>query len=74
MQIVLIQVKGGKAALPTEEDGRRLRIVARHHRVRQVLLATWSKGTAARFFRLRQRPSKWHVDWIEVGDLDFVFG
>ena len=30
LQIILIQVKGGKAAMPTEEDGRRLRIVAKH--------------------------------------------
>jgi hypothetical protein len=33
--------------MPTEEDGHRLRIVARHHRAQQVLLATWKKGTAA---------------------------
>jgi hypothetical protein len=31
-QIILIQVKGGKAPMPTAEDGHRLRAVARHHR------------------------------------------
>jgi hypothetical protein len=73
LQIVLIQVKGGKAAMPTEDDGHRLRIVARHHRARQVLLATWNKGTAARFFRLRHRRGKGLRDWIEVEDLDTIF-
>jgi hypothetical protein len=72
LQIILIQVKGGKAAMPTEEDGHRLRIVARHHRARQVLLATWNKGTAARFFRLRQRGGKGLRDWIEVEDLNAI--
>jgi hypothetical protein len=39
LQIILIQVKGGRAAMPTAEDGHRLRAVARHPRARQVLLA-----------------------------------
>jgi hypothetical protein len=73
LQIILIQVKGGKAAMPTEEDGHRLRIVARHHRAQQVLLATWNKGTAARFFRLRNRGGKGLRDWIEVKDLNSIF-
>jgi hypothetical protein len=30
-QILLIQVKGGYAANPTVDDGKRLRIVARRH-------------------------------------------
>jgi hypothetical protein len=53
-QIILIQVKGGSAPMPTADDGNRLRAVARRHRARGVLLAAWSKGKAARFFRLRQ--------------------
>lgn len=39
LQIILIQVKGGRAAMPTAEDGHRLRALARHHRARQELLA-----------------------------------
>jgi hypothetical protein len=54
LQIILIQVKGGAAARPTTEDAARLRTVAKRHGACDVLLATWKKGTAARFFRLRQ--------------------
>jgi hypothetical protein len=69
-QIILIQVKGGYAAKPTAEDGKRLRIVARRHGACGVLLATWKKGTAARFFSLGRRSPD---EWAEVGDLRTVF-
>jgi hypothetical protein len=71
LQIILIQVKGGSAARPTLEDAARLRIVAKRHCARHVLLATWKKGTAARFFRLR-RPSARDA-WTQVTNLDSVF-
>lgn len=74
LQIVLIQVKGGRAAMPTREDGQRLSIVARHHRAQKVLLATWTKGTAARFFKLSNRRSSEALrDWIEIEDLNLIF-
>jgi hypothetical protein len=73
LQMILIQVKGGRAPMPTAEDGHRLRTVARRHRAQQVLLATWTKGKAARFFRLRQRHAKALRDWIEVEDLNSIF-
>ena len=72
-QIILIQVKGGSAPMPTVEDGNRLRAVARRHRARGVLLAAWTKGKAARFFRLRRNQVKALGDWIEVEDLNSVF-
>lgn len=72
-QIILIQVKGGSAPMPTVEDGNRLRAVARHHRASGVLLAAWTKGKAARFFRLRQRYAVGSRDWIEVEDLNSIF-
>lgn len=71
LQIILIQVKGGTAAKPTWEDATRLRAVAKRHGARHVLLATWKKGTAARFFRLR-RPSAKQA-WTEITNLDSVF-
>jgi hypothetical protein len=67
-QIILIQVKGGHAARPTAEDALRLGAVARRHCARTVLLATWKKGTAARFFALRPNGK-----WLEVADLKTVF-
>jgi hypothetical protein len=71
LQIILIQVKGGAAAKPTLEDAARLRRVAKRYGARHVLLATWKKGTAARFFRLRRRPAR--EAWAEITDLDSVF-
>jgi hypothetical protein len=70
LQLILIQVKGGSAAKPTAEDAARLRIVARRHGACSVLLATWKKGNAARFFSLHKK----HPQWSEVEDLRTVFG
>jgi hypothetical protein len=72
-QVVLIQVKGGYAAKPTEEDGKRLRIVAKRHGACAVLLATWKKGKAARFFSLRRTAGKDAREWTEVTDLNAIF-
>lgn len=73
LHVILIQVKGGGSAMPTADDAKRLRAVARRHRARRVLLATWRKGTAARFFALRSRINGDARDWVEVTDLDAVF-
>jgi hypothetical protein len=72
-QIVLIQIKGGNAANPTAEDGKRLRIVARRHGACGVLLATWKKGAAAKFFSLCPKRRKDSGDWVEVADLKIIF-
>jgi hypothetical protein len=73
-QIILIQVKGGSAANPTQQDAARLRRVAKRHCACDVLLATWKKGTQARFVRLRSRASA--TDWtdpLNPTELDSVF-
>ena len=72
-QIILIQVKGGSAAMPTTEDCQRLREVARRHRAHQTLLATWKKGKCASFQRLRPKHAKGLRDWIEVEDQNSIF-
>jgi hypothetical protein len=71
LQIILIQVKGGTAAMPTNDDAARLRIVARSHRAREILLASWQKGAEARFFRLRSTAAK--KPWADVTDLEVIF-
>lgn len=77
-EIVLMQVKGGTAAKPTEEDGNRLRIVKRLYKARHVILATWKKGKEAKFYSLRSRATadaiRWKRDWKPVDDLRTVFG
>ncbi len=71
LQIILIQVKGGSAARPTLVDAARLRIVAKRHCARHVLLATWKKEKAARFFRLRRVSAR--EAWREITNLDSIF-
>jgi hypothetical protein len=66
LQAILIQVKGGAAAMPTADDAKRLRAVARHHRAK-VLLAVWKPGRAVRFYRLR------NGNWREETELDSIF-
>lgn len=50
--IVLIQVKGGSAPMPTAEDRERLRQVAQIYRAKHVLLSEWKRGAQARFAEL----------------------
>jgi hypothetical protein len=73
LQIILIQVKGGSAPMPTYEDGKRLWAVAKTLRARHVLLASWKKGTAARLYSYRPRATDKAKQWVEVSDLDVVF-
>ncbi len=72
-QIILIQVKGGYAARPTAEDGKRLRAVAKLHHAHAILLASWKKGTAAKFYTLRSRMKAGEIEWLEVEDLKTIF-
>lgn len=75
LQIILIQAKGGSAAMPTAEDAERLRIVALHHGACYTLLAAWKKGKAAQFFSLSwdsEGRSRWAP--VKAKDLKSVFG
>jgi len=73
LQLILVQVKGGKAAMPTADDVRRLREVAKRHRVQEVLLGSWKRGTQVQFFRLRSKSIGGLRDWQEVTDIEKVF-
>ena len=43
-EIILIQVKGGGAKLPSQADIERLVSVQKHHRADKVVLAEWKRG------------------------------
>jgi hypothetical protein len=73
LEIILIQVKGGSAAMPTSEDGKRLKLVARQVNARRILLASWKKGSAARFFTYHPRAMQRAREWSEVLDLEAIF-
>ena len=47
-----------KCAAPNARDGARHRIAAKRHGACAVLLATWEKGKAARFFSLGRKAGK----------------
>jgi|SRR5580704_4104610 hypothetical protein len=73
LQLILIQVKGGNAAMPTADDVSRLRQVAKRHHAREVLLGSWKRGTQVRFFKLRLKSTERGRDWAEVTDIENVF-
>jgi hypothetical protein len=52
--IVLIQVKGGSARLPTLAERRRLRLAARRYGAREVVLVQWRNGVSTEFATLRR--------------------
>ena len=47
--VVLIQVKGGAALLPSVSDIRRLRQVAAYYNAKAVLLSQWKRGRQVEF-------------------------
>jgi hypothetical protein len=71
LEMILIQVKGGSAAWPTDDDVVRLRLVGKHHRAKYVLLAEWKKGKLPTFHKLKASGSgkdAWEVvvDPLEI--------
>ncbi len=48
-QIIIIQIKGGKAKLPSPSDIQRLKLVAAHYRAKHIVLYEWEKGKKSQF-------------------------
>lgn len=57
-EIILIQVKGGSARGPTENDCLRLRAIAKLYRAKAVVQFQWRKGKSSTFLTL-SRNMKW---------------
>ena len=53
--IVLIQIKGGTARGPTEDDCRRLREVKRQYGAKAIALFQWRNGKSSDFFELDKK-------------------
>jgi hypothetical protein len=51
--VVLVQMKGGSAKPPTLAEIRRLRVVARKYRAKNVVLFSWRRGQGCSFKKLR---------------------
>ena len=73
LQIILIQVKGGAAAMPTAKDWMRLRAVAKRHCAMETLLAVWKKGRTVRFYRPLAKTTGGRLGWAEVEDPRKIF-
>ena len=58
-EVVLIQVKGGRAPFPTSDDIARLKKVAKHHRAKAVVLSEWKPGKRLQLYLLQRNK------WIE---------
>jgi hypothetical protein len=64
--IVLIQIKGGAAPSPTFDDLKRLRAVQRYYHAKAVVLASWQKGTAPKFYVLQRLLKDRRIAWSET--------
>jgi hypothetical protein len=51
--LVLVQIKGGSAKMPSADDCRRLQSVAEFYEAKAVVLFTWVKGERAEFSALQ---------------------
>jgi hypothetical protein len=74
-EIVLIQVKGGIAQFPSDDDITRLRSVGKAYRAKAILLAQWKRGSQVQFFSLRKSrtPTSRRDNWTELESLAEVF-
>jgi hypothetical protein len=66
--IVLIQVKGGSAECPTDDDIKRLRSAARRYKA-PVVLCEWKRGKSLTFSRLSRSRTKPWQPLADVGDV-----
>ena len=75
-EIVLVQIKGGTARSPSRDDILRLRKVARHYHAKEIVLASWKKGSQPTLYALSKRlpaDCKPSDAWKEVAP-EVVFG
>jgi hypothetical protein len=66
-EIILVQVKGGKAKSPSTEDVRRMEAVAKNYAAKAVVLSSWKKGSAPEFRTLSNSA------WGDPVDPDSIF-
>jgi hypothetical protein len=58
--IILIQIKGGSARGPTQEDCARLRRVGDLYRARAIVQFQWRKGVSSMFLELDRDTLQWN--------------
>jgi hypothetical protein len=66
-EIILVQVKGGKAKNPSASDVQRMEAVAKRYGAKAVVLSSWKKGAAPEF-RILSKSA-----WGDPVDPDSIF-
>ena len=68
LDMVLIQIKGGSARMPTVTDIRRLRAVQKRYAAKAVLLAAWKRGAQPTFLQLKSGKTRVPAlaNWVPV--------
>jgi hypothetical protein len=66
--IVLVQMKGGFARMPSDADVRRLVSVAQRYRAKNIVLFAWKRAQRCQFYRLTSKRT-----WTESSALE-IFG
>ena len=59
-ELILIQVKGGSASMPTEAEKIRLAKVGEHYHAKKIILSSWIKGKRLVLYYLENN------EWIEL--------
>jgi hypothetical protein len=64
--IIIVQIKGGKAKLPSPADIQRLKLVAAFYRAKKIVLYEWEKERKSQF-------KVWDGEWKAVKPVE-IFG
>lgn len=66
LEIVLLQIKGGAASMPSSKDISRLRKVKSAHAAAEVVLVRWSRQKHFKYYRLKSHPLPPQYAWDDV--------
>ena len=54
-EIILIQVKGGSASVPTPKEINRLNKVGKYYHAKYIILSEWQKGKSPKLYKLKSK-------------------
>ena len=63
-ELILFQVKGGDACMPTFEDNLRLSKVGKYYHAKRIILSDWQKGKMLTLYRLVSNSGQ--LLWKEI--------
>jgi len=63
-ELILFQVKGGTACMPTSDDNLRLSIVGKYYHAKRIILSDWQKGKMLTLYCLISNSGQ--LSWKEI--------